>query len=398
MGGLCVLIGEVVPIPDFYEKPTVQSALKSRVVAKYFWAWAHVVLPTVSKRPSCKIKYMDLFAGPGRYQDGTPSTPLLVLEEAIKDESIGKRLGSLFNDVDPDVSEALIREIRGLPGIESLRHRPKVFNREVGEETVRYYETRSMEPTLCFIDPFGYRGLSLRLVGAIVKNWGCDCIFFFNYNRVNMGLGNKLVDERMNALFGKDRAEHLRPSLGPLSPTEREEAVVRELEAALKEVGGQFVRPFAFKNKQGKKSRHHLILVTKHPRGYEIMKEIMAVESSNNEQGVPTFQHSLSPDSFHKQLSLFGDVGPLDVLAGRLVEVFAGQTLTMQQVYEGHNVGTPYIAKNYRDALRQLEAESKIQVEPPAEKRQRRQGEVTFASDVRVTFHLPIPDSNPHLA
>ena len=44
----------------------------------------------------------------------------------------------------------------------------------------------------------------------MLKDWGCDCVFFFNYNRISMGLGNEVVEEHMDALFGKERAEKLR--------------------------------------------------------------------------------------------------------------------------------------------------------------------------------------------
>ena len=62
-------------------------------------------------------------------------------------------------------------------------------------------------PTFFFVDPWGYKGLSLRLINSVLKDWGCDCVFFFNYNRINMGLGNDAVEKHMDALFGKERGE-----------------------------------------------------------------------------------------------------------------------------------------------------------------------------------------------
>jgi three-Cys-motif partner protein len=76
------------------------------------------------------------------------------------------------------------------------------MNNEVGTEIVEHFESIKMVPTLFFVDPFGYKGLSLRLVNAVLKNWGSDCIFFFNYNRINMGVGNDAVLQHMEALFG----------------------------------------------------------------------------------------------------------------------------------------------------------------------------------------------------
>jgi len=64
---------------SFFEESREQSQVKATIVAKYFWAWAKVILPTAKKQGG-RIAYIDLFAGPGRYKDGTSSTPLKVLE------------------------------------------------------------------------------------------------------------------------------------------------------------------------------------------------------------------------------------------------------------------------------------------------------------------------------
>jgi hypothetical protein len=68
----------------FFDERTDQSEVKARIVQKYFFAWARVIIPT-AKTIDNRIAYTDLYAGPGRYKDGSASTPLLVLEAAIQD-------------------------------------------------------------------------------------------------------------------------------------------------------------------------------------------------------------------------------------------------------------------------------------------------------------------------
>ena len=118
-------------------------------------------------------------------------------------------------------------------------------------------------------------------------------------------------------------------------------------------MGGKYVLPFRFKNEKGNRTSHHLIFVSKHFKGYEIMKEIMAGESSSADQGVPSFEYS--PASFLQPL-LFELSRPLDDLEEMLLTKFAGRCVIMEQVYQEHNVDTPYIKKNYKDVLRKLEA------------------------------------------
>jgi len=361
---------------NFFDETTEQSLVKTTIVSKYFWAWAKVIIQTVKKRNG-RIAYIDLFAGPGRYKDGTNSTPLLILETATQDSDMRRMLVTIFND--KDNSQSLDAAIKALPGIEKLRHPPKVYSQEVGSEIVKQFENMRLVPTLFFVDPWGYKGLSLKLVNSVLKDWGCDCIFFFNYNRINMGLGNSLVQEHMDALFGKQRADELRTQLESLSPEQRELEIVEEICQALKGTVNRYVLPFCFKNDQGTRTSHHLIFVSKHIKGYEIMKEIMAKESSDSTQGVPSFQYS--PATI-RQRHLFELSRPLDELEGMLLDEFAGQTRSMGKIYEEHNVGKRYIKKNYKNALLKLEAAGKIQTDPPAD--ERRQG--TFSDSVRVTF------------
>ena len=368
---------------DFFDESSEQSQVKAEIIAKYFWAWAKVVLPWARQRGQ-GIAYIDLFAGPGRYLSGAKSTPLLVLERAIQDPALRDSLATLFNDVNSNNCQSLETNINELAGIGALHHKPRVMNEEVGTAIVEQFEKGAMVPTLFFVDPWGYKGLSLRLVNSVLQNWGCDCIFFFNYNRINMGLPNAAVAEHMNALFGEERAERLRTRLQGLEPNQRELAIVEELAEALKDMGGKHVLPFRFKNDQGVRTSHHLVFVSKNPRGYGIMKEIMAGYSSSHEQGVPSFEYNPVHD---RQFRLLFDLArPLDDLGDMLLDTFAGKTRTMKQVYESHHVDTPYISKNYKETLVRLEAAGKVHTDPPAQRRLKRNGATTFGDDVQVTF------------
>lgn len=367
---------------SFFDESREQSIIKARIIAKYFWAWAKVIIPT-AKQHDNRIAYIDLFAGPGRYKDGTISTPLKILEQAIADPDMSQMLVTLFNDKDAINAGKLEKAIGELPGIERMKYKPQVVNQEVGTEIVQLFTRMRMVPTFFFVDPWGYKGLSLGLINSVLKNWGCDCIFFFNYNRVNMGLPNEAVRDHMNVLFGEERADQVRKKLNGLSPEEKETLIVEELSEALKEMGGQFVLPFTFRNEKGSRTTHHLIYVSKAFRGYEIMKGIMALESSEADQGVPSFRYSPASERFPLLFSL---TTPLEDLEKELLHQFAGKTLTMQDIYLKHNVGRPFISRNYKRALSNLESAGKVQADPRAAQRRMQKGERTFPDHVKVTF------------
>lgn len=359
---------------SFFDESTEQSRVKATIVSKYFWAWAKVVMSY-----SPRIAYIDLFAGPGRYKDGTKSTPVRILEQAIADAKMREALVTVFNDVDSDNTQSLELAIAAVPGIETLKHKPVIQNEEVGDRIVQLFEKMSLVPTLFFVDPWGYKGLSLRLINSVLKDWGCDSIFFFNYNRINMGLPNDRVEEHMDALFGKKQAAELRLKLEGMSPVERELATVQAICESLQRMGGKFVLPFRFRNESGIRTSHHLMFVSKHVRGYEIMKGIMARESSSREQGVASFEYN---PALGTQGLLFELNRPLDELGDMLRKEFAGITISMKEIYEKHHIGRCFIKSNYKSILLKLESDGKIRTQPAAKKRRKD----TFADGVVVSF------------
>jgi three-Cys-motif partner protein len=364
----------------FFESSKEQSRVKAQIVSKYFEAWAMVMMSVQDKQHGKygdRIAYIDLFAGPGRYDDGTQSTPLMILEKVIANDKLRGRLVSIFNDKDENNTRSLEEAIENLPGIDTLRYPPQIRNQEIGSEIVKMFDQMRLIPTFFFVDPWGYKGLSLQLINVVLKNWGCDCVFFFNYNRISMGLPNEIVEEHMNALFGQQRADNLRETISGSPPAERELMIVEELCQAIKETGKKYVLPFRFKNDSGTRTSHHLIFVSKDFRGYDIMKDIMARESSSTDQGVASFEYS---PATVRQPFLFQLSRPLDDLEGMLLENFAGRTLTRNQIYQEHNVDRPYIPKNYRDALLNLEAAGQVLTDPASRKKG------TFGPNVKVTF------------
>jgi hypothetical protein len=152
------------------------------------------------------------------------------------------------------------------------------------------------------------------------------------------------------------------------------------------------VLPFRFKKVDGSRTSHHLIFVSKHPLGYRIMKKVMANESSSNTEGVASFEYN--PATADQPL-LHGLLRPLDDLEDLLAEEFAGRTLSMEAIFNEHNLFDPksnhnymlpYSDKNYKDVLNNMELGGRITASKPYDKRPKRNGEKTFADDILVTF------------
>lgn len=363
---------------EFFDKATEQSIAKATIVSKYFSRWANVLKNTVD--PGKPIAYIDLFSGPGRYRDGTKSTPLLVIDETLKDDRIPQQLVMVFNDKNKDYINTLRDAVENYPGIDRFKHHRRYWNIEVGQEVIAELSGPNFPPSLLFVDPWGVKGLSLGLINSVLVHFGCDVIFFFNYNRVNMGTNKPEAIQHLNAIFGVERARRLVNKVDPLSPNDREFVIVEELAQALKESGTsqeeRFVLPFRFKMAGGIKTSHHLVFVSKHFRGYELMKETMAEQSSNRDQGVASFEFNKATAG---QELLFSLSQPIDALSDMLLQDFAGKSKVMRDIYRQHSVDTPYLKKDYKRVLAQLYESGMIDTN-----RKPRRG--TFADDVVAIF------------
>jgi three-Cys-motif partner protein len=367
---------------NFFDEQSEQSQIKAAIVADYFWAWANVIIATQQKYPNHpqKIAYIDLFAGAGRYQDGAASTPLMIMERAVGDQKIRDRLVAIFNDKDSNNSKSLESEIAAIPNIDQLKFKPQIMTGEVGENIIKQFQNAKMIPTFLFVDPYGYKGLSLQLVNSVLKDWGCDCVFFFNYNRINMGLSNDAVDGHMDALFGKERADKIRErfDMRQLKPYEREAFIVDEMKKALEEMGGEYVLPFRFRHPDENRTTHHLFFVSKHFRGYEIMRDVM-YKHSHKDGSVARFEYNPADARWP---SLFELLRPLGDLEDMLLKDCAGSSVFLRPLFESHSKGKGYVLKNYREVLCRMELEGKVRMEPPHDKRKKG----TIGEKVKICF------------
>lgn len=361
---------------DFFSAQSDASAIKTRIVTKYFRFWASVML-----RFNEKIAYFDFYSGPGLYEDGTKSTPIIILELALADERLRSSLIAIFND--DQHSDTLIINIKAIPGVDKLSNPPQVYGLQVDTDFARIFSEIRSVPSFTFIDPFGYKGVTLDLLSGMLKGWGCDLILFFSYNRINAAITNPAFREHATKLFGATRLAQLRVAVANRKPQERESLILDAFSAALRDMGFQFVLPFTFQRPGMKRVSHHLIFISKNKFAYTVMKEIMAGESSEQNQGVPTFTYTTSLSRDETPL-LFLLEQPIENLGETLLKEFAGRTMSVEEIYEAHQVGTKFILRNYKDALIRLEEEKQIVADPS--KRRPYRGKPSMGNDVKISF------------
>src|SRR5436190_1108248 len=136
---------------QFFVERADQSQVKALIVSQYFDIWSKIIAPN-TMRSDGKLAYIDLFAGPGRYEDGSVSTPLMVLGKAVANANVSAGLVSMFNDKDTNHTKTLRAEIAAMPGKSNLKYEPQIFEGEIGRPIADYFESVRLVPTFSFID------------------------------------------------------------------------------------------------------------------------------------------------------------------------------------------------------------------------------------------------------
>ena len=75
---------------------------------------------------------------------------------------------------------------------------------------------------------------------------------------------------------------------------------------------------------------------------------------------------------------------PLDSLGNDLLNSYKGRQLTVEQVFNNHQVGTPFVIQNYKEALRRLESEGRIICDPS--ERRKIKGVKSMADSTNIIF------------
>lgn len=345
----------------FFASPSLRSQIKSLVVGEYYRQWGHIIGNALGPRGDA-MGYVDLFCGPGTYDDGTESTPLVVLRETLRSAMLRSRIRLVFNDQ----VRTRVRRLEGAVDSvlqddgRTLVRSPEFSSFEVGKGTLQWFTQLHLGACLFFLDPWGYRGLSMDLISGFVQGWGSDCIFLFNYAALRRHLFNEGEDELVAEFWNAEDLESLRVILSGASPDDSENRAVNFLRSCLQSRGVPYVLPMRFTVEDSDRTSYHLVLASKNFRAYELMKEVMRRVCTGRKETIVPFEFSVRHGP--RQLELLPAALPEDDLSERLFEEFVGESLKFRDLYrsfEGRHT-TPFIKRDYVAALDTLRGQQLV--------------------------------------
>jgi len=248
------------------------TVAKHEILRNYLNAW----FPILSKW-SGRIIYLDGFAGPGIYKDGEDGSPVIALQTALE-HMLRQRFQEivfLFIEKDPKraqiLTEVLKRRFPNLPKnikyeVQGTEFAPTLQNALDGLEK----QGARLAPTFAFLDPFGFSGFPMRLIGRFMSCEKCEVLITFMAGPVRRFLD--VHESILNDLFASqewNRARDISDS------DERLRFLLDLYERQLRDVGrAEYVRSFAMIGSYNQVI-YYLVYATKHWKGMEVMKEAM---------------------------------------------------------------------------------------------------------------------------
>lgn len=349
---------------DFFKKQTPSSRIKANIVANYFPKYCKII----NKKKQNEIRYVDLYAGPGKYEDGNPSTPLLIGTACSEDHELKGLVHLMFND-NTYIDQLKTNFFEQFP-VGTFTFEPRFGNKTVGEdEQITKYLNQKWKkvndkPTLLFVDPFGYKSINTTSLANFMNGWGNEIFLFLNVKRVQAALDNDKFDDLMNGLF-PTTVEALRKDRKYLSNVhERLNLIVDNLHAEFQKVTTDTLwhTRFRFKEEDSIGTSHYIIHFTKHSRGFDLIKQIYYefdnIGASLEADGNYTFDAKKLGLPVDSML----DFGDENVRAlGSLLEVkYKGRKINARDLFEEHHPTTQWGVPHYLKTLRQMVDDGKI--------------------------------------
>ncbi len=343
----------------FFEKQTRSSRIKANIVAEYFPKYCNILM----RYPQTEIRYLDLFAGPGIYEDGSHSTPMLIGKLCQKDSGLKNVVRLMFND--NEQIEKLKTNFESYFSDDVFTFKPRFGNKTVGkDEKIHTYLSQEIiakknpHPTLLFVDPYGYKGINTLALAKFLSHWGNEIFLFLNIKRIHAATENKKFDELMNDLFPTTIASIRQNRKYKSSVPERLSLIIENLANEFRNVlkSELFCTSFKFQEEDNVATSNYILHFTKHPRGFDLVKQIFHdfdnIGATLENDGTYAFD-AKRLDMQESSMLEFDDTN-VQILSQQLRNKYKNQKLTAKFLFDDHQSSTRFCRYHYTKTLRKM--------------------------------------------
>lgn len=367
----------------FYESPSDKSKVKTLIVTEFLKAYFQIINRSVAKGKK-EIIYIDLFCGPGKFEDGQPSTPLALLDtvNSFEDE-LRRKIRIVFNDENRNYINKLKKIVDNHEVVQKLNYDIEVTNHCAGDVNIKAYTSKKC-PIFSFIDPWGYKGVSVTQTWELVRNIGSDCVLFFNSNRFIMDINKESQLCHLESIFGNQLSEVKK--LVNNNSVDQKNKAQRVVEFFSKNLlnkvanlgypGYQlYVLPFGFEADDKDKISHHILFITKNHKAIVEMKKVMVKHSNTNHTSLSyDSKNQLQISLFHRGCFVDDEIIKAIHNCMRQDSSFLKKTWKIDSLLEAldkNNMvlnyqATPYLRNELKNVIEQLDKDDLIDVVIPS--------------------------------
>lgn len=359
---------------DFFKKQTLSSKVKANIVAEYFPSYALIIS---NKHNPKRIGYYDLFAGPGKYEDGNPSTPILLARNCVQNDFLRNKVWMIFND--KDYCEVLKQNFLAEFPEGTFTHKVHFRDQEVGtcQGINEFLLRNTMEngknecPAVLFIDPFGYKNINTKIIATFLQYWGNEAFIFINTKRINPAFENDKFDLILQELFPCSHRQ-TKEALRQITQTsERLQYIIdslgQEYQRLISPSGNVqvYYTAFKFQEEEISTTSHYILHITKSHRGFDLIKQIYndfanvgtIFDEKNTYTFDPKFSNSSVLDPFDSKSE------NIDNLKEKLYLDFQNKKMAASEIFDSHQINNLYSRSHYTEALRRLVKEGRANAE-----------------------------------
>ncbi|AKQ46159.1 hypothetical protein TH63_11785 [Rufibacter radiotolerans] len=347
---------------DFFKQQPEAPAIKAEVLPPFFKSWVEARQAEETISVDKPLLYLDLQAVPS----STPEVAATASHKLLKNLFISagsrydanKAVQPVFLDGSKAGLQQLQEQVEALPFYEDLHHKPVFLH---SPETIGWVKEQLSQGTPAFVatDPFGHK-LAQDLWHLALEQGQSDFLLLFEYKRLASAFKTAKEGSALATLLG-DRLPKIREFfLRAGHASKKEKFALEQFKESL--LDREFQTSTFKINAPGKdQTQFYLLLVSKNELAHTRFKEQLLPYCEYQEDGVALFGANqkaikvLVPEYYQylpfSQMKLTQDLAQKAALF---------HSMTLEKIYQKHNVGTPYSRENYLTAFEKLKEEGKI--------------------------------------